>query len=90
MHKLSLITSLYQLVLPIFKSYVFVFQRVKAHIDKAYHVQVDCVKKLFSYFVKYMLAICKTGSHFLKLESKEGNLLSEELIFIDSKAQKLI
>lgn len=37
-----------------------------------------------------MLVKCKTWSHFLTLDLKEGDLLPEELIFVGSKARKSI
>ena len=66
---------------------MLVFQSGKPLIHKVYHIQMDCVKKFFFYFVKPdVLAKCNTGSHFLKHDLKEGNLLPKELIFVGSKA----
>lgn len=55
-------------------------------------MQMDYVTKMFCYFEKPddVLAKCKTGSHFLNLNLREVNLLPKELIFVGSKAQKLI
>ena len=48
----SLITSLYQVLLPIIKLYLLVFQSEKLLIQKVYHMQMDCAKKFFPYFGK--------------------------------------
>ena len=72
----------------LYLSYVLGFQSDKPLIDKVYHMQMDCVKRFFSNFIKpNMFAKCKTGSHFLHLDLNEGNLLPKKLIFAASKDQ---
>ena len=85
-----LLTSFYQSVLPIFKSYVMVFQSETPIIHKVYLQQISIVKKFLSYFVKPEdLAKCKKGKHFLKLDLK-NSLLPKDLLFVGFKAKKLI
>ena len=87
----TLLTSLYQSVLPLFKSYVMLFQSEKPLIHKVYYKQVDAMRTFFSYFVKPdVLATCKNGKQLLNLKLKEENLLPKELIFIGSTASKLV
>ena len=60
-------------------------------IHKAYYQQVNLVKEFYSYFVKpSVVAKCKKGTHLLKLDLSEKNLLPKKLLFIGLKAKKLI
>ena len=87
----TLLTSLYQSVLPLFKSYVMLFQSEKPLIHKVYYKQVSCVRTFFSYFVKPdVLVKCKKGQQLLDLELKKENLLPKELIFIGKTAKELV
>ena len=82
--------SFYQSVLPTFKSYVLVFQSDKPLIHKVYHEQVILVKEFFSYFIDPdALSKCKTGALLLKLDI-EKNFLPVDLMFIGSKANKIV
>ena len=86
-----LLISFYQSVLPIFKSYVMMFQGDSPLIHKVYYQQVNLVKEFFSYFVKpSVVAKCKKGKHLLKLDLSEKNILPKKLIFIGLKAKKLV
>ena len=85
-----LYTSFYQSVLPTFKSYVLLFQSDKPLIHKVYHKQVSLVKEFFSYFIDPdALSKCKTGALLLKFDI-EKNLLPVDLMFIGSKANKIV
>ena len=89
-NRYRLISSFYQTILPIFKSYVLLFQSDKPLIHKVYHKQVALVKQFFSYFIKPdALERCKKGQDFLLLDLKK-NLLPFDLMFIGSRARKLI
>ena len=50
--KVTLLTSIYWSVLPIFKQYIMLFQRSKPMIHKLYYDQIDLFNQLLSYFVK--------------------------------------
>ena len=77
-------------MLPTFKSHVLLFQRDKPLIHKVYHKQVSLVKEFFSYFIDPdALSKCKTGALLLKLDI-EKNLLPVDLMFIGSKANKIV
>ena len=77
-------------MLPTFKSHVLLFQRDKPLIHKVYHKQVSLVKEFFSYFIDPdALSKCKTGALLLKFDI-EKNLLPVDLMFIGSKANKIL
>ena len=80
---------MYQSVLVVSKTYVFLFQLDRSLIHKVYYKQIECVKKCFSYFVKPdVLLKSAKPSHYLGLELKEKNLLPSDLLFVGGKARK--
>ena len=57
-----LLTSIYDSVLPLLKSYVMLFQQEQPLIHKIYYKQIDVVRTFLSFFVKLeMLAKCKNA-----------------------------
>ena len=57
--KVTLLTSIYRSVLPIFKKYVMLFQRGKPMIHELYYDQTDLFSLFLSYFIKpNILAKC--------------------------------
>ena len=87
----TLVTSFYQTVLPLFKSYVMLFQGSKPLIHKVYLKQVAVVRKFFSFFVRPdILEKCKKGKDLLSLDLDKKNLLPRKLMYVGFKAKKLI
>ena len=57
-----LLTSIYDSVLPLLKSYVMLFQQEQPLIHKIYYKQIDVVRTFLSFFVKLeVLAKCKNA-----------------------------
>ena len=83
--KVTLLTSIYRSVLPIFKKYVMLFQRDKPMIHELHYDQIDLFNQFLSYFVKPdVLAKCTTGRKIVKLKLDDpSNLLSKKNIFMD-------
>ena len=63
--KVTLLTSIYRSVLPVFKKYVMLFQRDKPMIQELYYDQIDLFNQFLSYFVKPEK--CTTGRQIVKL-----------------------
>ena len=82
--KVTLLTSVYRSVLPIFKKYVMLFQRDRPMIHELYYDQTDLFNQFLSYFVKpKVLAKCTIGRKIVKLKLDDPfNLLSKKNIFI--------
>lgn len=67
------------------------FQSDKPMIHKIYYQQLNLVNKFYSHFVKPgVLAKCKKGKQFLNLDLSEKNILPKKLLFIGTKAKKLV
>ena len=78
--KVTLLTSVYRSVLPIFKKYVMLFQRDRPMIHELYYDQTDLFNQFLSYFVKpKVLAKCATARKIVKLKLDDPSNL---LIFI--------
>ena len=82
--KVTLLTSVYRSVLPIFKKYVMLFQRDKPMIHELYYDQTDLFNQFLSYFVNpKVLTKCTTGRKIVKLKLDDpSNILSKKNIFI--------
>ena len=82
--KVTLLCSIYQLVLPIFKKHVVLFQRGNPMIHKLYYDQIDLFNWFLPHFVKTdVLAKCTTGRKIVKLKlDHPSNLLTKKNIFI--------
>ena len=82
--KVTLLTSIYRSVLPVFKRYVFLFQRDKPMIQELYYDLIDLFNQFLSYFVKPdVLAKCTTGRKIVELKFDDpSNLFRKKNIFI--------
>ena len=89
--RVSLLTSIYQTVLPLFKSFVMLFQQEKPLIHKIYFEQVSIIKNFLSYFVKPdVLVACKTGKQLKKCNLSPNSLLPKNLLLIGNLSKKLV
>ena len=89
--RVSLLTSIYQTVLPLFKSFVMLFQQEKPLIHKIYFEQVSIIKNFLSYFVKPdVLVACKTGKQLKKCNLSPNSLLPKNLLLVGNLAKKLV
>ena len=87
----SLLTSIYDSVLPLFRSYVMLFQREQPLIHKIYYEQIDVVRTFLSYFVKpEVLAKCKNAKQLRAIDLSGDNILPTNLIFIGQKAKSIV
>ena len=87
----SLLTSIYDSVLPLFKSYVMLFQQEQPLIHKIYYEQIDVVRTFLSYFVKpEVLAKCKNAKQLRAIDLSGDNILPTNLIFIGQKAKSIV
>ena len=87
----SLLTSIYDSVLPLFRSYVMLFQREQPLIHKIYYEQIDVVRTFLSYFVKpEILAKCKNAKQLRAIDLSGDNILPTNLIFIGQKAKSIV
>ena len=86
-----MLTSIYDSVLPLFKSYVMLFQREQLLIHKIYYDQIDVVRTFLSYFVKpEVLAKCKNAKQLVAIDLSGDNILPTNLIFIGQKAKSIV
>ena len=70
--KVSLISSFYKSVLPIFKEFVKSFQSHKPMIHKVYYRQIGLITQFLSYFIKpAVLAKCSTDKKLANFEISE-------------------
>ena len=93
--RVSLLTSIYLTVLPLFKSFVMLFQQEKPLIHKIYFEQVSIIKNFLSYFVKPdVLVACKTGKQLKKCNLSPNSLLPKKtaycLLLVGNLAKKLV
>ena len=88
--RVSLLISIYQTVLPLFKSFVM-FQQEKPLIHKIYFEQVSIIKNFLSYFVKPdVLVACKTRKQLKKCNLSPNSLLPKNLLLVGNLAKKLV
>ena len=87
--KVSLISSFYEGVLPVFKEFMC-FQSSKPLIHKVYYRQIELLKQFLSFMKPSVLANCTTGKKLLKLKISESNLLNESMLFVGQKAKHII
>ena len=82
--RVSLLTSIYQTVLPLFKSFVMLFQEEKPLIHKIYFEKVSIIKNFLSYFVKPdVLVACETGKQLKKCNLSPNSLLPKNLLLVE-------
>ena len=87
----SLLKSIYDSVLPLFKSYVMLFQQEQPLIHKIYYEQIDVVRTFLSYFLKpEVLAKCKNVKQLVAIDLSGDNILPTNLIFIGQKAKSIV
>ena len=87
----SFLTSIYDSMLPLFKSHVMLFQREKPLIHRIYHEQIDVVRTFLSYFVKpEVLVKCKNAKQLVAIDLSGDNILPTNLIFIGQKAKSIV
>ena len=66
--KVTLVTSLYESVLPLFKEFVMLFQKSTPVIHKVYYLQIELFTEFLSYFMKpHVVAGCTTGKNIFKV-----------------------
>ena len=88
--RVSLLTSIYQTILPLFKSFVMLFQQEKPLIHKIYF-EVSIIKNFLSYFVKPdVLVACKTGKQLKRCSLSPNSLLPKNLLVVGNLAKKLV
>ena len=87
----SLVSSFYEAVLPVFKSFIMCFQSAKPLIHKVYYRQIELFQEFLSYFVKpSVLGKCSTGKSLMNLQITDDNILSKSMVFVGQKVKKII
>ena len=91
MKKISLISSFYEAVLGIFKSFIMCFHSAKPLLHKVYYRQIELFQEVLSYLVKPSVPRkCSTGKSLINLQITDDNILSKSMVFVGQKARKII
>ena len=91
MKKVYLVSSFYEVVLPVFKSFIMCFQSAKPLIHQFYYRQIELFQEFLSYFVKpSVLGKCIVGKLLMNLQITDSNILSKSMMFFGQKAKKII
>ena len=91
MKRLSLVSSFYEVVLPVFKSFIVCFQSTKPLIHKSHYRQIELIQEFLFHFVKTsVLGKCSTGRSLMNLQITDDNILSKIMVLVSQKAKKII
>ena len=84
-----MVSSFYEGVLPVFKSFIMCFQSAKPLIHKVYYRQIELFQEFLSYFVKpSVLGKCFAGKLLMNLQITDDNILSKSMVFLVKRQRR--